>query len=212
MVCVECTAACHICHFPSPQWNPESLSFRKIPAGSHWYEVDLANRNVLFAGKDGKDIKECHCPWERLLHIQFALLMEGKVKSGAVITHAASWGSICHHVECPTTLKVDEAITHYSPKNECSLVDLVLALLLHSKTRASHPTKGYMASREFKLRGSGHGGFPALMGPTFSPAPHRHYDQNAFFLVTGEGQRRLHLGIWVLCDAAAVFPLCTLLS
>lgn len=77
-----------------------------------------------------------------------------------------------------------------------SLVYPVLGFLLHSEMRASHyPIKGDMASRVFKLRDSGHGGFPVLTGPTFSPAPHQHYDQNASILVTGEGQRKLHLGI-----------------
>lgn len=72
----------------------------------------------------------------------------------------------------------------------------MLGFILHSKMRASHyPIKGYMASREFKLRDSGHGGFPVFMGPTFSPAPHQHSDQNASLLVTGKGQRKLLLGI-----------------
>lgn len=62
----------------------------------------------------------------------------------------------------------------------------MLGLLLHSNMRASHyPIKGYMASREFKLRDSGHGGFSVLMGPTFSLASYQHYDQNASLLVPG---------------------------
>ena len=62
MVCVKCTVSYHICNFHSPEWNPESSSFRKIPAGRHWYEVDLANRRGMFVGKDGKDTKNATAP------------------------------------------------------------------------------------------------------------------------------------------------------